>query len=474
MRWPRSLRLQLLTWLVVPLAVAASINVWTTLSTAESVAGLVTGQKLISSARAIAEATVVEDGSTDAVIPPVALEMFSTGYQDSVFYRVETDAGRLLAGYPDLPPPEKALGGFEPILYRGVYRDRPVMLVALRHPVAGSPGGVIHVFVGVTLAAHESMLRRLWLGGFSQQVILIVLAGTFAVVGLSRGLRPLLALRDAVLRRETGNLEPLGPHPVQSELQPLVAALDEYMGRVRGQMAAQRRFVANAAHQFRTPIALLNTQATYALRSRDADERDEAIRAARKTALRLSHLASQLLNLARAEPAGRRPRHDDVDLAAAARQVLESLAPKAVERRIDLGLEAPEPVHVGGDGAMLKEMIANLVDNALTYPPPGSIVTVHVRREAERAVVAVIDNGPGVPAKERGLVFERFYRGEGRSEEGSGIGLAIVREVAAGAGGEVLLKETPGGGLTIEVRLPAGREARETERPAGRSSSQPA
>jgi two-component system sensor histidine kinase TctE len=169
---------------------------------------------------------------------------------------------------------------------------------------------------------------------------------------------------------------------------------------------------------------------------------------------KLARLAEQLLTLSRAEPGSRRPRADRIDLTEAARHVLEAQAPAAIERDIDLGLEENGPVTVVGDGTMLREMIVNLVDNALRYSKPGGSVTVRLAASDGEAELTVSDTGPGIPPEEREHVFERFYRIAGATEEGSGLGLAIVREVVENAGGSVTLSDAAAGGLKVEVRLP--------------------
>jgi two-component system sensor histidine kinase TctE len=264
-----------------------------------------------------------------------------------------------------------------------------------------------------------------------------------------------MKLRDDVQRRDR-DLEPFDPAVVQTELQPLVAALNQYMDRVRKQMAAQRRFIQNAAHQLRTPIATLTTQASFALRTQDGSERAEVLGSIKTSAMLLARLAAQLLTLSRAEPGSRRPRADRVDLVQAGQLVLESLAGKAFDRRIDLGFEATaDAAIVTGDGTMLREMIVNLVDNALTYTPEGGSVTLGIARDDETIRLTVEDSGPGIAEQEREHVFERFYRIPGVQADGSGLGLAIVREVADGAGGTVTLSEAGSGGLLVTVILPA-------------------
>lgn len=454
-----SLRLQLLRWLLLPLAGLVAVNVFTSWRQAGATADLVTDRTLDASVRAIAEDVRIDRGVIDAIVPPVALEMFDTGHRDRVFYRVDTAAGRLLTGYPDLPLPEPPPKASAPVHFTGSYRGNDLRLAALSYPLVGATDGErVTVVVGVTLAGHAAMVRELWVGGFGQQLILLVAAGVLVIIGLGRGLAPLMRLREAVMEKGRDDLSPLPDHAVQSELRPLVAALNTYMGRVAGQMAAQRRFVANAAHQLRTPLALLSTQVAFARRTGEAAERAEALAGAEESTRRLARLAAQLLTLSRAEPGSRRPRDEDIDLAQSARQVLEGLAHLAVERDIDLGLDVNAPAVTRGDGAMMREAVVNLVDNALRYTPKGGTVTVTVDGGAgeagSEAVLVVEDSGPGIPLEERDKVFERFYRVLGTPGEGSGIGLSIVREVVDGAGGTLILGTAAAGGLRVEMRLP--------------------
>ncbi|TPL93087.1 sensor histidine kinase [Mesorhizobium sp. B2-3-10] len=444
-----SLRLQLLAWVVLPLAGLATINLWTSQRNALATADLVTDRMLVGSARAIAEQVAMADGVLDATIPPAAIEMFDTGDRDSVYYRVETAGGRLLTGYPDLPQAPRHASA------EASYRDHMLRLLTLSHAVIGAGGdSPITVTVGITLSGHDAMVKRLWFSAFVQQLALVAIAGVFVLLGLRRGLAPLMSLRDAVRSPNRSDLDPVDVPGAQSEIRPLIEALNAYMERVRAQMGAQRRFIANAAHQLRTPLALLSTQASYALRETATDARQEALVALQASSGKLARLAEQLLTLSRAEPGSRRPRADRIDLTEAARHVLETQAPAAIARKIDLGLEETGPVAVIGDGTMLREMIVNLVDNALRYSTAGASVTVKLAAIDSEAVLTVADDGPGIPAEERDHVFERFYRIAGSTEEGSGLGLAIVREVVENAGGRVTLGDGAAGGLVVEVRLP--------------------
>ncbi len=448
-----SLRAQLFAWVVLTLIGAICVNLYLSFRSADVTAKLVTDRMLLASARVIAEAVHVDpNGNVQLDIPPSALEMFDTGYGDRVFYQVVTAWGNLIAGYPGLPRPTRQQAAEDMI-----FRTDEMRLMMLDHPIVGlGQDSTISVTVAVTHHSQYAMRRRLWLSDFTKQLVLVLIAGVVTILGLQRGLSPVLRLRDAVRERGRERLDPLGPDMVQSELRPLVHALNDHMERVQNQMAAQRRFVSNAAHQLRTPLALISTQASVAARETDDRSRDEALAALRSSTRHVTRLASQLLTLSRAEPGSRRPRNDTIDLAETARQVLQILAEEALRRNIDLGLEADEtPVHVEGDGTMLREMMVNLVDNALRYTQAGGRVTVGIGREGDTALLWVEDNGPGIPEAERAQVFERFYRIMGTEPEGSGLGLAIVREVVDGAGGSVTLGDAAGGGLLVKVRLPA-------------------
>ncbi|HEX6959897.1 MAG TPA: sensor histidine kinase N-terminal domain-containing protein [Ferrovibrio sp.] len=453
-----SLRIYLLCWLLLPLACIAGLNVWSTHQSSRRIADTVTDRTLIASARSIAEQASMAQGVIDISVPPAALEMFNTGHGDSVYYRVESRQGRLLAGYPDLPLPPLPAAAAHPAFYSGAYRDRPLRLVAMTQPVVGAgAASPILVVVGATLNSHDEMLQELWIGAVGQQLTLLLGAALLVVIGLNRGLAPLLRLRNAVLKRGRDDLAPFAVNAVQRELRPLVEALNLYMQRVQQQMAAQRRFVSNAAHQLKTPLTLLNTQATFALRAADEVERQDSLRALLSNTRQTARLANQLLTLARAEPGSRRPRHDVIDLQAAARQVLEQYADAAIEKQLDLSLtETKEPVRVRGDGTMIREMLVNLIDNALRYTPPGGAVAVSVERRDQICILRIGDTGPGIPPAERERVFERFYRLPEAAGEGSGLGLAIVREICMTAGGAVRLLDPPGGrGTLVEVTLPA-------------------
>jgi len=459
---PKSLRLQLLLWLLIPLAGAVLANTWVTYRNAQEMAGIVTDRTLLASARSIAERIQINGGSVDVIIPPAALEMFETGYRDRVYYRITRSSpgvgDALVAGSGDLQDPAAPVPPLLSQFYEATFRGDPVRMVAIRQPLLGGAADEsAMVVVGETLAARGHMAANLWIHNLLQQGLLVLIVAVFVWYGLQRGLRPLLRLRDDVLERAPDALSPFSAAALQSELQPLVTALNQYIERLRNQIAAQRRFIDNAAHQLRTPLTILATQAAYAIRTQNIAEKDETLEAIHGNAREMARLAHQLLTLSNVEPDGRVRRSERIDLVAVTRRALESQVSHALEKGMDLGFDpAPDAAHVRGDASLLQEMVVNLVDNALRYTPAGGVVTVGIERADADWRLTVRDNGPGIPTPERERVFERFYRVLGNEAEGSGLGLAIAREIAAGSGGTITLDScAEERGLLVTIALPA-------------------
>jgi two-component system sensor histidine kinase TctE len=457
-----SLRLQLLAGLLGPLAVVLLVLVTAAYRDAASTAQTVTDRILLGSARTIAEQIRFGENGLEAIVPPSALSMFDFGEGDTVYYRVTASNGKLLAGYLELPP-SPATNGAQPRYDDARFRNEAIRQVALRQEIP-TPGRMMSatVVVAETLNGREAMTRSLWIGDIEQQAILVVIASALAWFALRHGLAPLMRFSNAVAERRPDEFRPFSPEAVQTELRPLVAALNGYMERLRQQLEAQRRFTANAAHQLRTPLTVLRTQASYALRSEGESERREATRAMMATTHQMTRLTNQLLSLARVEPDGHAARRHDVDLADLARDALEEFGSLAVDRSVDLAFDvdsARSHVVADADPAMLRDLVVNLVDNAVRATPAGSSVTVAVMNDDECCVLRVEDTGPGIPPEERALVFERFYRGQADMWEGSGLGLAIVKEIVAAHGGTISLQDRSGAcGLVVEVRFPRSDE----------------
>ena len=450
----RSLRAQLLAWLLVPLLLMVAFNAYGAYWNARRTAGVITDRLLLAAARILAEQVHEENGRVEALIPPSALEIFVSVGRDRALYQIRAPDGALIAGYPDVEAPPGKVDPREPLYFSARFRTQDVRAVALAQPLTSyGDNGAALVIVGATLREEDRIVADLWRESAAQQALMVALAGALALFGLRRGLAPLMALRDHVRARDPDALTPFAAGAVQSELAPLVEALNDATTRVKGQIAIRRRFIADAAHQLRTPLTLLKTQAGVGLRAATIQAKDEALAALDAGADNMTRMANQLLALARNEPGGAPPLREKVDLAALARKALDARAARAVNRDVDLGLEDGS-AEILGDPTMLAELIANLIDNALAYGRSPGRVTVSTATEGAIALLRVEDDGPGIAPAEREQVFKRFYRVLGAGAEGSGLGLSIVREIAAAHGATIRLGEpAQGGGLVVEVRF---------------------
>jgi len=286
--------------------------------------------------------------------------------------------------------------------------------------------------------------------------LLVPLLAALVWIVVGRGLRPLEAIAAAVRKRHSTSLEPLSVGAVPDELSPLVGELNSLLARLGNTLELQRRFVADAAHELRSPLTALRLQAQLAERAGNGAARSQAIAELKRGVERATRVVEQLLTLARQGPDARTEDGETVGLLALAQAVVTDFVPLAAQKNIDLGLAQAAPAKLRGDPAALRVLLANLVDNAVRYTPRGGAVDVDVGDAgADGAFLAVSDSGPGIPQDERERVFDRFYRVPGSGEVGSGLGLAIVREIAERQAARVSLEDRPGGGLVVRVRFPA-------------------
>jgi two-component system OmpR family sensor kinase len=293
-------------------------------------------------------------------------------------------------------------------------------------------------------------------------VVLIPVFGLMIWFAVGRGLRPLFAMSQAVAKRQPDALAPLNERNLPQELQPLAGSLNALLARLDSALGAQRRFTADAAHELRTPLAALKLQLDVARRASDEPARTAAYDDLDAGVQRAAHLVDQLLTLARIEPEALATRAVDCDLAAIAKDAIVARGALAAKRHIDLGLARETPVRVRGDPASLAILLSNLLDNALRYTPEGGKIDVALDDDGGRAVLTVIDNGPGIPPEERARVFDRFFRGDDR-EPGSGLGLSIVKRIADAHHAAIELDAPErGNGLVVTVRFPESTEVQAT------------
>jgi signal transduction histidine kinase len=274
-------------------------------------------------------------------------------------------------------------------------------------------------------------------------------------LGVGSGLRPLRELRAQLARRGAADLAPLDTARAPQEIEPLVAELNRLFGRIEHALQRERRLTADAAHELRTPLAVLSTQAQVARHAAGEAARNEALDALVGGAERAARLIEQMLTLARLE-AGQLGEHAQrVALHEVAREALAEAAPRALQKNIDISLEEGPPAAVQGHAGLLATLVRNLVDNAVRYTPPGGRVGVSVRPESKVVRLEIVDNGPGVPPAELARLGERFHRLAAPGESGSGLGLSIVLRIAELHRGRVRFANAAGGGLVVTVELPA-------------------
>ena len=289
------------------------------------------------------------------------------------------------------------------------------------------------------------------------QFVILPLAVLLVWLALARGIAPLNELQQRIRRRDSNDLSPIDERDAPEEVSPLVRAINDLLARLDQSIGAQKHFLADAAHQLKTPLAGLRTQAELAQREIDAGERDpkslkKSLQQIAYSSQSAAHMVNQLLAMARAENKEHSAQHQPVNLARLATETVRDFVPRALEKGIDLGYEGPDTGRdatgssralVVGHGVLLRELIRNLVDNALQYTPVGGTVTVRIVDDpfGQVVVLQVEDSGPGIPVAEREQVFRPFYRALGTNVDGSGLGLAIVREIAVQHGAEVTLED---------------------------------
>jgi two-component system, OmpR family, sensor histidine kinase TctE len=457
-----SLRGQLLRWLLIPLLILVALDAVSVYHNALEAADLAYDRTLLASTRALAERVSIIDGKVVADVPYVALDSFETDTLGRLYYKVTGIKGDFVSGYDDLPPLPKDAARSEayPALvyfYSADYRGEPVRIAALYQPVYDDTiRGIALIQVGESREARRDLSRKILFDTLWRQTVLVSVAALLAWFAVRFVLRPLMQLRQEVEARATTDLSDFDAAQVHKEVRPLVAAMNGYMARLQTLIAGQRRFIADASHQLRTPLTVLKTQAELALREHDPRAMREIVESIAQTTDTTVHLANRLLTLARAEHGAAEGEFTTISLTDTARQVGLELAQLAVKKDIDLSLEGIDDVTVEGSALLLHEMIANLVDNAIRYTPSGGSVTLRVRGGV-RPLLEVEDSGPGIPAAERERVFAPFYRvasAQAVNASGSGLGLTIVRDIAASHGARIRLSDAAGGGLKVVVHFP--------------------
>lgn len=450
----RTLRRQLLAWLAGPLIVLWSISTMVDYDIANRFVNLAYDRALLESALDIGRQVKVLNSRIYVDLPEVAIQMLQSGESGRAYYLVTGPDHEFITGDPDLPLPPDPLSE-RPNYYDDAYQGKPVRIVALQLPVErGKDQGFVLVRVAENRSVRTEFARLILLRMMLPQALLIFLAAVLVWYAVGRGLAPLSTLRREIENRSHRDLSALPEEQAPQEVQPLIRAMNGLLQRLSKTLAAQQRFIADAAHQLRTPVAGIKTQTELALRQTPAGEPHATLYQLHTATEQATRLINQLLSLARAEPGTERAHITErLDLNELVRETTTEWVPRALARNIDLGFDSPQGSTImEGDAFLLREMLNNLLDNAIRYTKPGGQVTVQIRQETGGTVLSVEDSGPGIPESERERVFERFYRVLGTGVDGCGLGLAIVREIAERHGAEVSLGQRAGGSGTV-VRI---------------------
>jgi two-component system, OmpR family, sensor histidine kinase TctE len=472
---------EILDWMLAPLLLLWPMSIFLTYLVAQGIADRPYDRELGVVARAIAQQLSADSAAAAPQtmrlqLPLVATEFLQTDDADRVYFQVLGARGEFVAGDAALPVPAEAQRPSGELQFREEsMRDEPVRVAYLWQTLPGASGErAALVQVAETLEKRSRLANEIIKGVILPQFVILPLAVVLVWFALSRGIRPLARLQQRIRRRESSDLSPIDERDVPDEVAPLVRAINELLARLDQSISTQKRFLADAAHQLKTPLAGLRMQAELAAReidagATDADSLKSSLQQIAWSSQRAAHMVNQLLAMARAEDREQALRKQDLSLVDIVTETVRDFVPRAMDKRIDLGYEGPDAAtgaRLFGQPVLIREMVRNLVDNALQYTPAGGTVTARVVADpfGQVVVLQVEDTGPGIAEHERELVFQPFYRSPDMLIEGSGLGLAIVREVAQQHDAEISVDDAmpravatqsgTGPGTLITVRFP--------------------
>ena len=457
----RSLHRQLLLWLLLPQIVLWLVAAFGAYRVASRHADELVDASLLQAARALARQIRPTASGLFVDLPRSAQDILAADPDDRVMYTVSSPPGQLLLGDARMPPPPGAPALNAPVFYDATVPEAMrVVSLDLHLGAAGAADSTLRVQVARSSAPRELLARRMLLDTALPLSLLIALMSMGVWAGIRRGLRPLAELQQQMQGRRADALDPVQLQAAPPEVGALAGAVNELLGQVQQSLATQRRFISDAAHQLRTPLAGLKSQTELALAAVDATTQPavrQRLERVHESAVRGARLVSQLLVLARSDPdAVSAQGWAPVDCARLVQDVAAEWVPRALAAGSDLGVDLPEGVDatVLGVELLLREALANLIDNALRYAGPGATLTVRLRRTSDDVWLDVEDNGPGLTPEMRARAFERFTRGT-TAGEGCGLGLSIVQEIAERHGGSAQLLAAAPRGCVARLTLPA-------------------
>ncbi len=447
-----TLKGRLLAWLLIPLVLLSVAQMASIYSETQNTSTELFDRMLVSLALSISENALASEGD---LLTVDLLELVERTTNDNLYYKVLGPSGSFLVGYHDMPEPP---GGLKQInnhveLYDAEYLGQPVRVIAVsRFSERPSISGWSSTFVAQTLQDRKDFVASAISDNFLRLILLFLIVTVFLLIGVSRALRPMKNLQSELDARDINDLTPLHSRHLPRELGTLAETINDLFGRLEHQIQLTKRFLENASHQLRTPIAALTLQSDLTVRSAKSEEARKTATKMKKNIDRVARLAHQLLRLSYSESrAWKDIQEQELDLADVAEQSIKVFLSDTHCAEVVRSLDAAPAT---GKVELLKEVVSNLLENAHKYAGTGSAICVSTRTQNGRSVLEVCDRGPGIPRELRQLVTERFFRAQ-NDEDGSGLGLAIVKEIVIEHGGEMeITSGVDGRGTCVRCWLP--------------------
>ena len=465
-REQRSLFGEILDWMLTPLLLLWPVSLVLTWLVAQGIAGKPFDRALEYNVSALAQLVTLQSGRMVFNLPQPARELLRADDTDTIYYQVLGLRGEFVSGERDLPLPpegEPALPGDVRLRDDSLKgSDIKVAYTWVKPDPANSH--LVLVQVAETLEKRSVLATEIIKGVMLPQFVILPLAVFLIWLALAQAIKPLHQLEERIRARRPDDMSPLDIEEVPLEIAPMAASVNDLLMRLKDSITTQKRFLADAAHQLKTPLAGLRMQADLAQREgASADELKHSLRQIGRSSIRATHTVNQLLALARAEGSGTAMARQPCDLVALTTDVIQDCLPRALDKHIDLGFEGPSAgspgLGVEGNPTLLKEMVRNLIDNAIAYTPsslasPGMVTVRVCAGDSQRALtLQVEDTGPGIAEAEKDLVFQPFYRALGNEADGSGLGLSIVAQIASHHHAQVILEPARPGQATPGARF---------------------
>jgi two-component system sensor histidine kinase TctE len=482
-RGRRSLFREILDWMLIPLVIIFPLSLVLTWLVAQNTAGRPFDRALEYNAQALANLVIVSQSKTQLNLPAPAREILRADDEDAIYYQVLGVWGEYAAGERDLPHPpfeEKPIAGRVRIR-ADEYQGRDIRVASLwvnaqKLEERKSGDQMVLIQVAETLEKRSTLATEIIKGVMLPQLLMLPLVVLLIWLALIRGTEPIKELEHRIRQRKNEDMSPLDLEGVPREVSPLIASVNDLLKRLQDSMTIQKRFLADAAHQLKTPLAGLRMQADLALREGVSnDDLKHSLKQVGRSSVRATRTVNQLLALARAEATGSEVAKTQVNLQRIVMEAVRDALPQALDKRMDLGYDDTSLVHDSnmlGNAVLLKELVRNLLENAIYYTPELGVITARVHQDLASGTLAlqVEDTGPGIPAPERERVLQPFYRindSLNNRVDGSGLGLAIVLAIAKQHGASVIVEDARpsqvpvGTRFTIrfEIRLAASAHA---------------